>query len=190
MGDLAGIMGFTLTGEEAMTDQATEANACAEMGALTDEHKLFEPFAGTFTAEVKMWMGPGEPMVSTGVMTNTLDLGGRFLHQCYKGDVTEGPFPDFEGRGYWGFNTTTRKWEGVWIDTASTCMQTDQGEIDAAGETWTMIGPEQIHPATGQPMQKKSVIHLQDDDHHSMEMYFKTPEGEMKVMEISYTRRH
>ncbi len=25
-----------------------------------------EPFVGTFKAVVKLWMGPGEPMVSTG----------------------------------------------------------------------------------------------------------------------------
>ena len=63
-----------------MTEQTGSEN-CAQMGALEDAHKRFEPFVGTFKAEVKMWMGPGEPHVSTGVMINTLDLGGRFLKQ-------------------------------------------------------------------------------------------------------------
>lgn len=172
-----------------MTDQATQTDDCAAMGALADEHKLFEPFVGTFSAEVKMWMGPGDPMVSMGVMTNALDLDGRFLHQVYKGDATEGPFPNFEGRGYWGFNTTSGKWEGMWIDTAATWMQTDQGDYDAATRTWTMVGPETTHPATGQPCQKRSVITLRDDAHHSMEMFFKTPDGDQKIMEITYTRK-
>ena len=50
---------------------------CAQMGALADAHKKFAPFVGTFAAEVKLWMGPGEPEISTGVMENTLDLDGR-----------------------------------------------------------------------------------------------------------------
>ena len=77
----------------------------AAMAATTEAHERLTPFVGTFKAEVKMWMGPGEPMVSTGVMINELDLGGRFLRQTYTGDESEGPFPNFEGRGYWGFNT-------------------------------------------------------------------------------------
>ena len=44
----------------------------------TDEH---HQLVGTFKAVVKIWMGPGEPMVSTGVITNTMELGGRFLQQ-------------------------------------------------------------------------------------------------------------
>ncbi|MCZ6697550.1 MAG: DUF1579 domain-containing protein [Planctomycetota bacterium] len=171
-----------------MTEQSSTAAECTQMGALDDAHKNFEPFVGTFRAEVKMWMGPGEPFVSTGAMTNTFDLGGRFLRQEYKGDKNDGPFPDFEGRGFWGYNTVTKKYEGFWIDTASTFMQHETGDLDASGKAWTMVG-ECTNPQTGQPMQKRSVITLQDNDHHSMAMYFPGPDGqEVKGMEINYTR--
>ena len=83
-----------------MSDHQTQDGACMQMGALTEAHQKFDPFVGKFTAEVKLWMGPGDPMISTGMMTNTLDLGGRYLCQCYKGDPSDGPFPNFEGRGY------------------------------------------------------------------------------------------
>ncbi len=63
----------------------------AAISATTEDHKRLAPFAGSFKAEVKMWMGPGDPMVSTGRMVNTLDLGGRFLHQVYTGDPNDGP---------------------------------------------------------------------------------------------------
>ncbi len=36
--------------------------------------------------------------------------------------------------------------------------------------------------------QSDDVITLQDKDHHSIEMYFETPDGESKAMEITYTR--
>ena len=72
----------------------------AALAAPTEEHAKLEAFVGTFAAEVKIWMGPGEPTVTTGVMTNSMDLGGRFLRQSYQGDTVEGPFPSFAGRGY------------------------------------------------------------------------------------------
>ena len=72
----------------------------AGLAAPTEEHTRLEAFVGTFAAEVKIWMGPGEPNVTTGVMTNSMDLGGRFLRQIYQGDAVEGPFPSFAGRGY------------------------------------------------------------------------------------------
>ncbi len=164
-------------------------NACAEMGAVTDAHKRFEPFVGTFAAEVKMWMGPGDPMVSTGKMENELELGGRFLKQIYKGDDNEGPFPDFQGRGYWGYNTVDKHYEGVWMDTACTFMQSEKGSVDETGKVWTMIG-EMTNPGTGKPMRKRTVITLQDDNHHTMETYFTGPDGsEAKSMEIKYVRK-
>ena len=104
---------------------------CAPAGPV-EQHKLFEQFVGTWKAEVTMWMGPGEPMVSTGTMVNSLDLGGRYLKQDYKGDATDGPFPNFEGRGFWGFNDVTGKFEGLWIDNASNQMATEQGGYDAS----------------------------------------------------------
>ena len=79
----------------------------AAMSAPGQQHERLKAFVGTFRAQVKMWMGPGEPTQTTGTMTNTMLLGDRFLHQEYKGDPGEGPFPNFEGRGYWGCNKTS-----------------------------------------------------------------------------------
>jgi hypothetical protein len=144
---------------------------------------------GTFAAEVRMWMGPGDPHVSTGVMKNTLDLGGRYLFQHYTGDQTEGPFPEFEGRGYWGYNTMAGKYEGFWVDTACTFMQTETGDVDASGKVWTMIG-SMPDPQSGKQLSKRSVVTLDDADHHTMEMFFEGPDGnECKMMEIKYTRQ-
>ncbi len=170
------------------TETKHDTDSCAGMGATTEAHDLFKPFVGTFRAKVKMWMGPGEPMVSTGVMTNSLDLGGRFLRQVYKGDANDGPFPNFEGRGFWGYNTTDNRYEGMWIDTACTALQTEQGQVDASGKVWTMLG-SMTNPQTGQPMGKKSVITLHDKNTHEMAMFFDMVDGNWQQgMQISYTR--
>jgi len=170
-----------------MTDHADQG-ACAAMGETGEWHKKLEPFVGTFKATVKLWMGPGDPLVSTGVMTNSFELDGRFLKQVYQGDPSDGPFPNFAGRGYWGYNTVLNKYEGFWIDTACTFMQTESGDVDASGKVWTMCG-EMVDPQSGKNLKKRSVITLIDIDHNSMEMFFVMPDGnESKGMEIQYAR--
>ena len=175
-----------------MTEQQqapAETEGCMGLPGPDEHHERLEPFVGTFKAVVKLWMGPGEPMVSTGVMTSTMEFGGRFLHQHYQGDSNpDAPFPDFQGRGYWGYNHLLGKYEGFWIDTASTMMQNESGDVDTSGKVWTMTS-EMPNPQTMEPMQKKSIITLTDRDHHTMEMYFSGPDGsEMKGMQIKYTR--
>ncbi len=151
-------------------------------------HKRLEPFAGTFKSEVKMWMGPGDPMITTGTMTNSWQLGGLYLHQDYVGDSSEGPFPSFVGKGYWGYNTTSKKYEGFWIDSGSTTMQLESGDVDSSGKIWTMTS-ELKCPQTGAQMKRRSVITLIDIDHHKVEMYFTRADGiETKAMEINYAR--
>lgn len=158
-----------------------------EMGKPGPEHEKLAPFVGEFRARVKLWMGPGDPVQSTGTMTNTRDLGGLYLRQQYQGDPGEGPLPAFEGRGFWGYNKTTRKYEGFWIDNASTSMQIETGSSDATGKVWTMVGNVR-NPRTGEPMMKRSVITLKDNDHHRIEMFFESDGRESRAMEIDYTR--
>ncbi len=167
---------------------ATQTEQAYQMPTAGTEHKRLKPFAGKFRAEVKMWMGPGDPMVSTGTMTNTFELGDLYLQQDYIGDASDGPFPSFEGKGFWGFNTTTNQYEGFWIDNACTNMQNEKGSVDAKGKVWEMKG-EMICPQTKQTFQKRSVITLFDNNRHKMEMFFKGADGqEMKNMEINYER--
>jgi len=157
------------------------------MAAPGPEHDRLKPFEGTFRAEVKIWMGPGDPMESTGTMINAFDLGGRFLRQDYQRDATAGPHANFEGRGFWGFNSVSKLYEGFWIDTTSTIMQTESGTLDDSGKVWTMTG-EMPDPQGGPAIVKRSVITLQDDDHHKMEMFFVKDGQELKGLEIHYTR--
>ena len=164
------------------------APECAPQSGPTEKHELFKPFAGTFSAVVRMWMGPGEPTEMTGTMLNTLDLGGLFLKQHYEGKGDEGPFGHFEGRGYWGYNSAKQCYEGFWIDTAADFFQLETGQVDDAGKTWEMKG-EITSPGDGAVYVKRTVITLVDKDHHTMTMYFTGPDGnESKMMEIEYAR--
>ena len=151
------------------------------------EHELLKPFEGTFSAEVKMWMGPGDPMISTGKIVNSFHLNGLFLRQDYQGDAVDGPFPEFAGHGYWGYNTSAKMFEGFWIDTASTIMQLETGSVDESGKVWEMLSEFQM--GDGPKMKKRSVITLENNEQHRMETYLTGPDGnEFKNMEITYSR--
>lgn len=170
------------------TETAAHTGECMGPMMPGDMHRKLEPFVGTFKAHVKMWMGPGEPSETIGTMVNEWDLGGRYVKQTYTTDDVDGPFGSFEGRGYWGYNTVTNEYEGLWLDTACTMMQSEKGQVDDAGRVWTMRG-EFANPETGEMMKKRTVITLKDKNLHMMEIFFDVPgTGEMKTMEIEYRR--
>jgi hypothetical protein len=157
------------------------------MAAVTDHHRRLEPFAGTFSARTKWWREPGAPPAeSTGTMTNTWRLGGRFLEQHYLSQMMGAPF---EGMGLWGYNTITQRYEGVWMDNMGTGISFETGSCDKSGRVFTMLG-EIDNPSTGQKVPKRSVISLKNSNEHVFEIYFTFPGApEFKVMEVTYTRK-
>lgn len=161
-------------------------STCAPAGPGA-QHKPLHDFVGTWRATVTMWMGPGEPMVTTGTMVNSLDLGGRYLKQDYTGDPNDGPFPSFEGRGFWGYNDVTAQYEGFWIDNASNQMATEFGPYDPKAKSWNMKGHMAL-PGGGS-MAKRSLIAKVSNNEHTMDMFFTGPDGkESKGMHIKYVR--
>lgn len=152
------------------------------------EHALLEPFVGVFRATIRIFFGPGDPQITFGTMNNSWDVDGLYLYQHFTGDAAPPPYPAFIGRGYWGYNFSTRKYEGFWIDNSSSIMQHESGQIDPTGRVWTMHS-EFVHPATGERIAKRSVIRLTDHDQHSMEAWMTGPDGrEHRTMEIEYHR--
>lgn len=166
-----------------MADTQMPADACAASGP-GPQHESIARFAGTWRAEVQLWMDPtGDPMVSHGTMTNQMIVGDRFLQQEYHDDAGM-----FEGRGFWGYNHIDRRFEGFWIDSMATFFQIEHGRLDESKNIYVMEG-SMTNPGTGQPMKKRSVIKLTGPDEHSLELYF-APQGgpEAKAMEIRYKR--
>lgn len=156
---------------------------CGATG-LGAEHETIARFVGSWRAEVKLWLDPGgPPNVSTGTMSNTLVLGGRFLQQDYHDDAGV-----FLGKGFWGYNDVDRRYEGFWIDVMSNMFQIEYGTHDPRCDVYIMKGSI-TNPSTGKPMGKRSVITVKGRDAHEVVMYFQQ-EGaaESKVMEIHYRR--
>jgi hypothetical protein len=152
-----------------------------------DGQKKLEPLVGTFDAKVRMWMDPSRPPDdSAGTSVNTWVLGDRFVQTRYEG-VFLGEA--FNGVGYTGYDNVMKKYQGTWMDTGSTAIMTSVGSIDAAGKVITMKATTS-DPATGKVTTSDQKITIADNDHHTIEMWGKGPDGKtFKMMEIQYTRK-
>ncbi len=170
-----------------MSDQASGSPTTNTPAAAPGpHHHLLDVFVGTWHATVTLWMQPeAPPQVSEGTMVNQWVLGSRFLEQRYEGGLFGATF---QGRGFWGYHNGAQRYEGFWIDSASTVMQTEHGSYDAATRTFKMEGGFP-NPTTGAPMSRRTIIAIVSDDEHRMEMFMPGPDGvPAKVMEITYRR--
>jgi hypothetical protein len=148
------------------------------------EHEFLEKMAGTWSAKVKMWMGPNEPpQESTGTATNELVLGGRFLYSRFDGTT---PWGEFQGLAVDGFNRIDNKYQGIWLDSMGTIMMIFEGE--ATDNVRTMIC-HHTNPMTGKSTTMRGVTTLVDENTHRYESWAEGPDGkEFKNMEIIYER--
>lgn len=162
---------------------AEEMAAWAELAKPGPEHANLMKAVGTWTCEGKMWMGPGEPISSTGKAVFSAALGDRFIKQEYESEMAGEPF---QGIGYTGFNKATRKYEMAWMDTLGTGFLNMTGTETEPGKAWTFVGS----CAGPQDMEMKHRIVLKkiNDDKNTMEVYCDFGTGEAKMMELTYTR--
>jgi hypothetical protein len=166
-----------------------QAEMEAMMKAATpgDAHKKLGAMAGTFNAEVKMWMQPGAPPAGgAGVAENSWALDGRFLEQHFTGNFMGMPFT---GMGFTGYDNIKKKYVGTWMDTKTTSMMISTGTANADGKSYTFTSTMD-DPMTGKSSPVKEVVTVVDNDHHTLEMWGAGPDGKMfKTMEIAYTRK-
>ncbi|MEA2326038.1 MAG: hypothetical protein QOE68_997 [Thermoanaerobaculia bacterium] len=167
----------------------SQAEMEAMMKAATpgDAHKKLGAMAGTFNAEVKMWMQPGAPPVGGGgVAENSWALDGRWLEQHFTGNFMGMPFT---GVGFTGYDNIKKKYVGTWMDTMTTAMMVSSGTANADGKSYTFTSTMD-DPMTGKSSPVKETVTIVDDDHHTLEMWSPGPDGKMfKTMEIAYTRK-
>ncbi|HEV7573683.1 MAG TPA: DUF1579 domain-containing protein [Thermoanaerobaculia bacterium] len=166
-----------------------QAEMEAMMKAATpgDAHKKLGAMAGTFNADVKMWMQPGAPPAGGGGLSeNTWALDGRWLEQHFTGNFMGMPF---SGVGFTGYDNIKKKYVGTWMDTMTTSVMISSGTANADGKSYTFTS-SMDDPMTGKSTPVKETITVIDNDHHTLEMWGPAPDGKMfKTMEIAYTRK-
>jgi hypothetical protein len=179
------------------TTQPNEAEMMKQMMELSklgENHKILATMAGTWSYNVKMWMAPGAPpMMSTGTGVRKAVMGGRYFTFEVAGKMqmpgADGKLKDmeFQGMALEGYDNVKKKFIATWSDSMGTGIGLSEGSYDAATKTFTYIGDYEMMP--GMKIKFREVIKVADANHHTMEYYEDRGAGEMKSMEIAYTRK-
>lgn len=149
-----------------------------------EEHHRLEPMIGSWNAKTSVWFGPGDPMVSAGVVTKRWALDGRFILHDYTGDQT--PMGRFSGMGILGYNNISKKHQSVWIDTMSTSMLVQSGGWE--GDALVVEGDQHESVSLG-TVRVRSVTRIVSNDRHTFENYVTGPDGkEMRTLEVIHSR--
>ena len=180
MGDHGGMMG----GAQPEMDEMMEAMMKA--GTPNEHHRALDVMAGDWTTEAWFAMAPGAPRDEhEGTAHNEWLMGGRYLGTSYEGKFGGMPF---EGHGVMGYDNINGNYFTGWIDSMSTGLLLDKGQMSADGKTLTM-GSEMKDPM-GNMVKTRSVTRIESKDRHVMEFWHAGPDGEFaKVGEIAFTRR-
>jgi uncharacterized protein DUF1579 len=138
----------------------------------TPEKAYLEHFVGNWDATVKM-------MGNESKATETCRLeAGMWLISDFKGEFGG---QKFVGHDVMGFDTSKKKFTGVWVDSMGPSLTPYEGTLDASGKVLTAI-----MDASGQKM--KNVTKIVDKDTTTFEMY--NPEtAKEPMMTITYKRK-
>jgi len=166
-------------------DEKAMMEAMQKAATPGEAHKKLESMIGTWDTKVTMYMDPSKPPEeSTGVSENKWVLGDRYVEMTYSGTFMGQPF---SGIGYQGYDNTTKKYVGTWMDTGSTGMMVSTGSM--SGNTMTSTS-NMADPMTGKTHQYTTKVVVADNDHHTMEMWGPGPDGKnYKMMVINYSRK-
>ena len=156
--------------------------AWMDLGKPGDQHAAFKKLAGDWDAAVKEWKPDGTVQESKTKSKFEMVLGDRILRQEYEGVMDGTPF---KGIGYTGFDKGSQKYQSVWMDSMSTGMmfsigtKQEDGSVEYKGNFY---GPGAAKiPA-------RIVLRYPDADTQVMEFYMDMGAGEMKSVEMTYTR--
>ena len=161
--------------------------AFAKMAAVGENHKLLEYMLGDWTTVAKMWMQPGVPPTeSLGTCSSKGTMGGRYIVSEHKGMMMG---KSFEGVATTGYDNTTGKFVGTWMDNMSTGIMLTTGSYDPAAKSFTYWseGPDPMQPKV--MVKVREVFKVVDKDKHLMEWYETRDGKEAKTMEVTYTRK-
>ncbi|MEZ6164762.1 MAG: DUF1579 family protein [Phycisphaerales bacterium] len=158
--------------------------AMAMIGTPGEQHEKLMKTVGEWTAKASFIMDPAAPpQESTGTMSISPALGGRFVKCDFKMDFMGQPF---EGLAYTGYDNAHAQYVSIWMDTMSTKITYMEGNHNKDGAL-------EMHGTATTPMgdnPMKIVTTHDDDDHFTDHFYDKMPDGTwFNSGSISYTRK-
>ncbi len=171
------LIGAFLLGRAGAQEGAPDMKAWEALAVPGAEHAKMMKSVGTWDCECKCWMMPGaEPTVTKAKAVRT-EVLGRYVREEIEGEMMGQPY---KGIGYSAYNNATKRHELVWLDNGGTGIMFMTG--DGTEFKGSFFGPGGIE------VKSRIVIKHVGDDQAVMEMYNNMGMGEMKCMEMTYTR--
>lgn len=147
-------------------------------------HKILANNVGQWKGEITLWMDPSQPptkLESTAICESLFD--GKYFQTKYSGEMMGMPYNGLE---ITGFDNAKKKFFSSLIDNMGTGIMTLEGTYDEATKTITFIGSETDF--SGKDMKVRETMKSIDNDNMLFEMFMDQGAGEMKSMEVKYTR--
>ena len=142
----------------------------------TQEHDHLKRLVGTWDAETE---------VGKGTMTYKMGLGGLWLIGDFEGEFGG---MKFQGKSLDTYDSATKKYRSVWVDSFSTAPRITEGSLDKDNKVMTMTGegPGQ----EGKMAKFKSITEIKDADTVNFSLFMVDKDGkEQPMVKITYKRK-
>lgn len=149
---------------------------------IAEATAVFAKDEGTWDAEMEITPAPGAPpMHQKGVSTNRRIGGGRWLLVDFVAET------GFEGHGVYGWDASTGRYTGAWVDSMQTAISRADGTWDDATKTMT-FHVELVHD--GKPFRYREETTTFPDGMQVYRNFVPTPDGgEFEMIRTTYRRR-
>jgi hypothetical protein len=138
------------------------------------EHEHLKQLVGTWVAESEY---------GKGTMTYTMGLGGLWLIGDFEGEFGG---LKFQGKGLDTYDSATKKYRSIWVDSFTTGPRIMEGNLDNKVMTMTGEGPGH----DGKTGKFKSVAEIKDADTVNFSLFIVDKDGkEQPVVKITYKRK-
>jgi hypothetical protein len=187
---VAAMVGVTClaNGQEPTKGQKKDAQEKFEpRGAPGAGQKFLEKFVGEFDVVRTLTFRENQSVRSTGICKQTMIQEGRFLQSDFTFDGANGKTT---GMGLIGFETNTRIFTSVWIDSRQTKMSLRQSKTPFDGQQIILFSRSLAEEGKA-GRQSRTVTKLEENGNKIVHRQFSlAPDGaERQVMELVLTRK-
>jgi len=178
----------------------TDLPAWVRRGIPGEGHAALKPLIGTWRVHKSIYGTVGRspdlpPVVSTDITTNRQWVAdGHYVEDLTDGTLNGQPY---WRKGWLGYSIMDRRYEWVTIDPLNTTMmiyyaKKDSGETMPIDMTGVFTDQGVVSDATvGKPIGQRTVIRIENNDRHVIELYFTPPGGKEQLADRSiYTRTY
>lgn len=152
---------------------------------LSEQHHLLDKLAGNWEVDTTYRLAGQEHHSSARCETKWI-LDGHVLRQEYHSNMNGRPFTVIQLLGY---DPAAKKFWEIKMDSMDPGVMHNEGVASDNGKSITMTG-KRTDPRTGQTTSIRTVTHLEDADHYTLDWYLPGAHGkEEKTVTLRHTRR-